>query len=195
MTLCDNSKNRIVSRLAGGREFKSLPAHLFYFSIRIKQMNYFVIIRGPLGVGKTTIAKRLAKRMKADYVSIDSYIDKIPHPKNIPLKFFIEANRLLVKKYRRKGNVIIDGNFYYKKQITDLIKRMKAPYYIFTLKAPLNVCIARDSKRKHPYGAASARAVYNLTNKINSGIIIQTENKAISQVLDEILFYMQAKRK
>jgi shikimate kinase len=34
-------------------------------------MEYFVIIRGPLGVGKTTIAKRLAKQLNAKYISID----------------------------------------------------------------------------------------------------------------------------
>jgi len=34
-------------------------------------MEYCIIIRGPAGVGKTTIAKKLAKYLNADYASID----------------------------------------------------------------------------------------------------------------------------
>jgi len=34
-------------------------------------MSYLVIIRGPLGVGKTTIAKKLTVRLEGKYFSVD----------------------------------------------------------------------------------------------------------------------------
>jgi len=38
-------------------------------------MSYYVIIRGPLGVGKTTISRSLAKSIGAMVVSIDQIAD------------------------------------------------------------------------------------------------------------------------
>jgi deoxyadenosine/deoxycytidine kinase len=36
-------------------------------------MGYYVIIRGPLGVGKSVIAQKLAKTLKAVYIPIDLF--------------------------------------------------------------------------------------------------------------------------
>ncbi len=40
-------------------------------------MNKIIIIRGPLGVGKTTIAKLLADKIGAQYLSLDKIFKKI----------------------------------------------------------------------------------------------------------------------
>jgi len=37
-------------------------------------MSYYIIIRGPLAVGKSTIAKKLAEILKADYVPFDDLL-------------------------------------------------------------------------------------------------------------------------
>ena len=37
-------------------------------------MNKVIIIRGPLGSGKTTIAKEVARKLNAEYISIDSIV-------------------------------------------------------------------------------------------------------------------------
>ena len=34
-------------------------------------MEYYIIIRGPLGCGKSTISKALAKRLKAEHFAVD----------------------------------------------------------------------------------------------------------------------------
>ena len=39
-------------------------------------MEYCIIIRGPAGVGKTTIAKELARNLDADYFSFDEIMEE-----------------------------------------------------------------------------------------------------------------------
>ncbi len=157
-------------------------------------MNTFlIIIRGPLGIGKSTISKALAKEINAEYISIDEVLeennlDKIKG-ECIPSKNFLKANKLILIEIRdilKKRSVIIEGNFYYKEQIEDLIKNSKSRYYIFTLKAPLEVCIERDKGRKKVYGEEAVKVVHGLVSRFDYGINIYTNNKTIKQVVNEI---------
>lgn len=161
-------------------------------------MNYYIIIRGPLGVGKSTIAKALAKKLNAEHISIDKVLeenklDKVK-VKCIPLKNFIKANEIVLskaKKYLDKKKIVIfDGCFYHKEQIKHLIRNLKYKYLVFTLKAKLEVCIKRDSKRKIKYGKEAAKAVHNLVSQFDYGTIINTENKSINEVVNEILTHI-----
>jgi len=63
----------------------------------------YIIIRGPLGIGKSTIAKGLANKLNAKYISIDSIVD---NPNLITRKMeegyisqnnFLKANKLAIK--------------------------------------------------------------------------------------------------
>ncbi len=40
-------------------------------------MSFYVIIRGPLGCGKSTISKELAKKLKAKYFSVDDLVEQV----------------------------------------------------------------------------------------------------------------------
>jgi len=161
-------------------------------------MNYFIIIRGPLGVGKSTIAKKLAKILDAEYISIDKLLEKYGLDKVegecIPLINFIKANEQilpLIKEKLAKGKVvIIDGNFYYQEQIKYFIKNLTTDYFVFTLKASLEVCLKRDSARKTTYGEESVKAVYYLVSIFDYGIIINTENRTIDEITQEIKSYL-----
>ena len=120
-------------------------------------MSYFIIIRGPLGIGKTTIAKKIAEILKGEYISIDDVLEKNNLDKvdekegGIPAKNFIKGNEIVIPKIKEKLNegkiVIIEGCFYHKEQIEHFIQNLDASQFVFTLKAPLEVCIDRDSKR------------------------------------------------
>jgi len=161
-------------------------------------MVYFIIIRGPLGIGKSTIAKKLSKILKAKYISLDRVLDKHDLDKEegyISQKNFLKANEISIpkaKKILNKGKIVVfDGNFYWKSQIKDLIEKLKYPNFIFTLKAPLSVCIERDSKRKKKLGMAAAKAVYKKSIKVKHGKIIDTENKTSSEVVKEIIYYLR----
>lgn len=166
-------------------------------------MSFYVIIRGPLGCGKSTISKKLSDVLKAKYVSIDRIVDDpklITREKEqgyISQKNFIEANEIAVgrvNKFLEKGiPVVFDGNFYWKSQVDDLIERLDFPHYVFTLKIPLEVCIDRDKKRKNALGKDAVKAVYQKSTEFDYGTLIDI-TKPLKDCLDEIVSYLPKSR-
>ncbi len=160
-------------------------------------MSYYILIRGPLGIGKSTISRELAKRLNAEYISMDSILEEHGLAKtdsDYTADDFVKANEIIIphaKKLLAKGKIVIfDGNFYFKKQIDHLIKNISATYFVFTLKAPLETCIARDKSREQGCGEEAAKAVYGLVSKLDYGTIIDTSKKNIEQTIQEILSYL-----
>ena len=158
-----------------------------------------IIIRGPLGVGKTTISKKITTILKAKYFSMDNLIDgknRIIKKKDkegmIDVRNFLYANTLIIptalKCLNKQQNVVVDGCFYHKEQIVDLIKKIgKRKIYVFDLKAPLEVCIERDKQRKNSAGTGAAVAVHNAVSKFNYGIKINTIEKKSIETVHEII--------
>lgn len=161
-------------------------------------MSYFIIIRGPLGCGKTTIAKELARRVNGKYISVDETLDEhqLTEDKEegyIAQRSFITANEILqpvAKKYL-DGNipVIIDGNFYWESQVQDILARLDYPHSIFTLKAPLATCIERDSQRDTPHGGDAAKEVYAKVSTFDVGIRIDV-TKQLSECISNIVSHL-----
>lgn len=152
---------------------------------------FFVIIRGPLACGKSTIAKRLAKILNAEYIPVDRVLDEHNLINDwedgyISQKSFRKANEIVAPKLKEKLQsgvlVVFDGNFYWKSQVDDLIKRLDFPHHVFTLKAPLSVCIERDVQRGKTHGEDAARAVYKKATEFDYGTVID-----ISKSLDEAI--------
>lgn len=161
-------------------------------------MSYSVIIRGPLGVGKTTISKKLASVLHGRCVSVDSILEKNNLDKikggRIPLKNFLKADKIalseLKKSNKKQSIVVFDGNFYYKTQLENLIKNLGMRVYTFTLKASINACIRRDRSRKRKYGKNAVAAVHKLVSRFDSGIVIDTNNKTPAEVTREVLSHL-----
>ena len=158
---------------------------------------YYIIIRGPLGIGKSTIAKSLAKMLKADYISIDKVLEKNELDRkdnNFIPEDYIKADNIVLPKAKKaieKGKIVIfDGCFYFKEQIEHLEKNLPKGY-VFNLKAPVETCIARDSKRKRVYGERAAKEVYELVSKFDYGFVIDTHNKTKRQVVQEIMNHLE----
>ncbi|MBI5072274.1 AAA family ATPase [Candidatus Woesearchaeota archaeon] len=159
-------------------------------------MKFYVIIRGPLGSGKTTLAKMLAKKIHAKYISVDDILDKhkLTQEKEagyISQKSFIKANEIIIKKTEniiKKRIIILDGNFYWKSQIKDIIERVQQPIYVFTLKASLNLCINRDKKRRKKYGENAVRAVYKKTTTFDLGKVIDVDSSKTACVTRIVTF-------
>jgi predicted kinase len=157
-------------------------------------MSYFIIIRGPLAVGKSTIAKQLAKNLGAEYISVDKVmedngLDKVDPDSGIPVENFIKGNEISLPKIKdclKSGkSVIVDGCFYYQEQIEHFLNNVDN-VKVFTLKASVETCIERDSKREKIYGEDAARYVYFIVNKFNFGTVIDTEGKTSTDVVEEM---------
>ena len=159
-----------------------------------RKMGYCVIIRGPLGVGKTTVAQALAERLGAHYISIDAVLAAHDLDQSdgecIPAENFIRANELALPQAKAALNagqvVIFDGNFYHSQQLAQLTQQVAVPVYGFTLRAPLSVCVERDRQRQRTYGIGAATAVYTLVSRVEYGIDINTEDQTVSQTIAAI---------
>jgi predicted kinase len=148
--------------------------------------SYYVIIRGPLGVGKSTVARRVATRVRGEYISIDRILEEQELWQSGRLSEFLRANEFAAaraSKVLAKGTpVIFDGNFYWRTQIQDLIGRLRYAHHVFTLRAPLRICIDRDGRRDHPYGDQAAREVYAKSTRFDYGVRLDARGSAESVV-------------
>jgi len=93
-------------------------------------MKKLIIIRGPLGVGKTTISKILAKNIHAEYISVDKFL------KDHSVESTLNSNKIISNIVKDSNNsFVIDGCFYYQEQIDDLKKKTeRLPPNIYTYK-------------------------------------------------------------
>ena len=168
-------------------------------------MSFFVVVRGPLGVGKTTVARRLATELGGAYISVDRVLEENRFEEwdngRISLKSFLEANLVLAsegaKSLASEIPVVIDGNFYWMEAIEDLVLRLGAPHFIFSLSAPLEVCAGRDASRpetpagREPragerLGAESVAQVYKLVSDVAYGVSIDAAG-SVDSVLRTML--------
>lgn len=151
-----------------------------------------------MGCGKSTISKRVADALKAKHIAMDRIIDD--HGLNaekeegyISQASFIKANELAVPEAEEaitNGQpVVFDGNFYWRSQVDDLLSRLHYPHAVFTLQAPLEVCIERDSKRPNPHGPDAAEAVYRKSTEFTVGSVIDV-TQSVDDSVHEILTHL-----
>ncbi|MGA7924296.1 MAG: ATP-binding protein [Thermoplasmata archaeon] len=139
---------------------------------------FYVIVRGPLGVGKTTVARALAKAIGATYISIDRILEErdleewaggyISEEALRRANVFAADEARTILEVRRP--VIVDGNFYWRSQIEDLESRLRYPHAIVKLEAPLEVCVERDAMREVSLGREGAEMVYAKSLECGQGI-------------------------
>lgn len=157
-------------------------------------MEYCIIIRGPAGVGKTTIAKELTKNLNADYFSFDEImkVNKLDTiiGDGIPSENFVKANEIILDLTRDKERVILDGCFYRKEQINHLLNSLKTKVHIFTLNASIIECSERNKTRINPLADEDIKQVHNLVSRIKLGITINTSGKSIKEIVSDILNHM-----
>ncbi len=157
-------------------------------------MSFYLIIRGPAGVGKTTIAKKLAKKLNAGYVSFDQIREV--HGIGLSEKQRIKVNEVAIplaaKKLSSGKIVVFDGVFYHPSQLKHLVAALKFPHFVFSLTAPVEEVIRRDAKRKgkSKMGAKKTRGFYPVVAKFKPGIVIDTSGKTAAQIMREILLLL-----
>jgi predicted kinase len=155
--------------------------------------SFFVVVRGPLGIGKSTVSKSLATKISVEYISIDQLLDDHGLWVSGRLSEFLRANDFAVQQARgsleRGVPVIFDGNFYWKTPIEDLVRRLGYRHFVITLRAPVNVCIERDAGRANPLGAIAARQVYAKSTRFEFGIEVDA-TRPVEVVVGDIARYL-----
>jgi GrpB-like predicted nucleotidyltransferase (UPF0157 family)/broad-specificity NMP kinase len=167
-------------------------------TLQLAKRRFFIIIRGPLGCGKSTISMKITKILNAEYIPIDRVLDEHNLTEDredgyVSQRSFKKANKIIAQKAKKKLQsrtpIVFDGNFYWKSQIDDLIQRLDFPHYVFTLKAPLEVCIERDRQRGKTHGEDAAGVVYKKATEFDYGIVIDI-SKSLNEAVENILSYI-----
>ncbi len=131
-----------------------------------------VILRGPLGVGKTTVARALGRELRATVLSIDRLLTREPWDGGTE-RLFRRANRRAVPRALRAlaigRPVIVEGNFYWGRVLDELRDELPVRTWVIELRAPLATCIARDRARARSYGPDGARAVFAKVARVRRG--------------------------
>lgn len=163
-------------------------------------MSYYIIIRGPLASGKTTITTKLARELDAEHIKIDDILrehklDTVPAGEpNIPKEKFFRANKIILPHARKqlaKNKIIIfDACFYHKEVIEHLIANLQYPHRVFTLKVPLEICIERDRARSKSYGPDAVTAVHRFVSAFDYGTIIDGSGKE-EETMARIISYLK----
>jgi len=71
---------------------------------------------------------------------------------------------------RRHRPVVVDGNFYWRTAVDDLIAQLPYPHLVLTLKVPFSVCVARDAGRANPLGEENVRMVFDKAMSFDYGL-------------------------
>jgi predicted kinase len=154
---------------------------------------YYVLVRGPLGVGKSTVSELLANQIGGQVISIDQILEEHHLWESGARSEFLTANEFAAEQGRalllRGIPVIFDGNFYWEEQIENLVGRLNFRHYVFTLAAPLAVCIERDQRREKPHGRAAAKAVYAKATAFDWGIGIDATGP-LDATVEEIVSHL-----
>lgn len=150
-----------------------------------------LIIRGPLGAGKTTVAREVGTRRGAVVLAIDEFVESDWDGGTEAL--FLRANAMALERARPVwqggGSVIFDGNFYWRSAIEDLVRRTPVLATVVTLELPVEECIRRDAERAHPYGETAAREVYEKVGSVCLGHYLDargTVEEVVARVSDLI---------
>jgi len=165
-------------------------------------MKRIIIIRGPAGIGKSTVGKLLKKKLGDSLLfNIDNICSNMVggHPKKTKVRYASYELCYLAAKKTPTKNLIFERLFYDQKDIDYIVKlfsKLKYKVKIITLKASLPKLIKQDSKREGVLGSEDIKRLHSYFVKSDvktTGKIIEVRNKSAKRIADEISDYLNAK--
>lgn len=163
-------------------------------------MRKLIILRGPAGVGKTTVGKILKRRLgdsllfNLDFICSDMVGG---HPREKEIRYAAHELCYFAAKKAKKQNLIFERLFDLQDDIdhiSRLFSKLGYQIFTFTLNASLPKLIRQDSKRQNPLGPDDIKRLHGYFVKSdvkNQGVIIEAGNKKASTIADEILEFLK----
>ncbi len=157
-------------------------------------MTKLIIIRGPSGVGKSTVAKALLKRTTRPtvLVDLDHYRFSFVNPPNHDhgLEYAMSGSDVLIG-LQLGFDVIFDGNFTATAHDPFLDKLLSAhpeETYLFYLDASLNETLKRHETKSHPrISADKMKEVYHYASPTgHEQEVIIPESSSVAQTVEQI---------
>lgn len=161
----------------------------------------YIIIRGPAGVGKTTLAKKLIAYFNSHKISAKYFspgLMRKKHNLGFSMKEKLKADNFLISEARdiiEKGHVaIFDEVYYYPQQMLNFRNKLGSPIVIH-LKAPIGALLERNSKRtgKKKLSEKRMRDVYGLDRRFRNGNVINTHKRNKNQVFRGVVRVIKAR--
>ena len=155
-------------------------------------MTKTILLRGPAGVGKSTIGKQLQEQLSGNWANLD--IDLFKHmiskdssafrsdtAHDVAL-YFIE--KLLQSSVNIIAEEIFKEPFY--KQTLELFE--KYDYQILTvfLTAPVDTVVQRDAGRAKNKGEDIIKGLHSEIVSLNEKLVIDTSQNTIQEIADQI---------
>ena len=167
-------------------------------------MKRVIIIRGPAGVGKTTVGKLLKKKLGDSlFFNIDMICSDMigDHPRKTKVRHAADELCYLAAKKTPKNNLIFERLFLDQNDIDHITKLFSKLKYksvnVITLKSSIKKLIKQDSIRSGTLGTESIKRLHNLFTKSNvkkQGKIIEVKNKKPQRIVNEIIDYLDKKK-
>jgi predicted ABC-type ATPase len=157
-------------------------------------MPKLILIKGPAGVGKTTICKHLSKKLKNfNYVNLEEFKEKFNHLERTERK--IKAHQLYYPKIKklieRKNNILLQESFLkdLNKKLGKELKNNKYNIISIFLKASLKETKKRNEERKQKTASEEymKKSYSYLAVPEAKDIIIDVENISIKETVDLIM--------
>ena len=162
-----------------------------------EQTNTVVILRGPSGVGKSTISRHIQEKLGANWTVID--VDKLKH--YMPLKegktnrgerteIAHDVSRYFAKRMYEKGYDVILEEMYRQEHndaLVDFLKTNSMRYLKVFLSAPIEDLIRRSREREKDVPEEETRRFYAETQPLQDDFVIDTSKYSSEQAADLII--------
>lgn len=163
----------------------------------------YLLIRGPVGVGKTTTVRALQKRLKeAGHKAYCLSFEHFRAQHNLLIPTYENKKRgleLLIPELQQRINdgylVVFEGVFYEKEFLDYIRDNLGVNYLQINLFAEKSTCLARDAQRNKSRGVTNVEETWEFlkreNNKDNKEITLSTENLSVDEVVNKILKLLQ----
>jgi len=163
--------------------------------------NFVVILRGPSGVGKSTISSIIQEKLGSNWTVID--VDKFKH--YMPLKedksnraerteIAHDVGNYFAKAMYDKGyNVILEEMYRqrHNDQLVQFLTSNNMSYVKVFLSAPLDALIQRSKEREKNVPEEETRRFYEEAQPLPEDLVIDTSTYSSEQAADMIIARVQ----